>query len=349
MKRIGLRVDVDVDELVNVPLNDGTKCYMVCNISNDILKNNHKLLNVNQFKSNDVEVKNHRVKFNNGNGLGKYKDDVKVIIKDDGTIDSKWINISFHTKRNEHNHDELLGILNINLNDINNNNDTKMLLEKSKTNTIVKLRIGVYGEGYEPKIREVKNRKSGEGINYDKDNYNDKDNDKIVNMKSELETQNMMNKACELAITDSSLLDKLSNRTYRFTWQLKSSEYEEFTPAECVKDIIEHNGNGWKKNDEGVDYIDIIERERGQVIQDKVGNRIDDRLFSDDDEFDSEYESGGDDNSDGDDDYNDNNSEYGYDYNDGRRYIDKYSHSVRQKPVTEAEVREDLRSWKISV
>ncbi|GAV30342.1 hypothetical protein PMKS-003853 [Pichia membranifaciens] len=190
------------------------------------------------------------------------------------------------------------------------------------------------------------------------------------NSVKNIATQTMMNDACESAVNDVSLLDDLINKTYRFTWQLKCTSYEEFTPAECVKDIIERNGNGWKKNDEGVDLVDVVENEfkessvqkRNRSSLFSLNNSVDlhQRNHREPDIF-SEFkglesvqlqES--------DEDSDDLDHRHGH----GRGGLDDDSDSViysyysidrrdnskvkRYKPLTEAEVREDLRSWHIS-
>lgn len=210
-----------------------------------------------------------------------------------------------------------------------------------------------------------------------------------------IDTQTMMNDACENAINDTSLLDELINKTYRFTWQLKNSEYEEFTPSECVKDIIEKNGNGWKKNDEGVDMVDVMENEfqestmmkRNQSTSFtfnnlvKKGNQMSTMTDNDDDNLKhinfhglgeygksglvagfEDYEDDEDSTDTGSDDdpyipyhrrkghgyeSDDDSSDIFNTYYRGNKH--KNSRVVRFRPLTEAEVREDLRSWHISV
>lgn len=177
-----------------------------------------------------------------------------------------------------------------------------------------------------------------------------------------VDTQNMMNKACESALSDNSMLDELISKTFRFMWQLKSVRYEEFTPAECVKDIVEHNGNGWRKNDEGFDMVDVIENEfrEAEAIKNSnnwfalhANNQQNDQYnsskgknifanFENFENFDGEYN-----NLDDDTDEESGDDDVFRSYYKGTRA--KSTRTKRFKPLTESEVRDDLRSWHISV
>ncbi|QPG74911.1 hypothetical protein FOA43_002249 [Brettanomyces nanus] len=79
---------------------------------------------------------------------------------------------------------------------------------------------------------------------------------------------------CDDVFQDDNVLNGLINQTYRFTWQLKDKEYDEFTPVECVRDIVEFNGNGWKKNDEGLNLIDVIKGELREGGRHKKSHKI---------------------------------------------------------------------------
>ncbi|OWB81481.1 hypothetical protein B5S33_g98 [[Candida] boidinii] len=80
------------------------------------------------------------------------------------------------------------------------------------------------------------------------------------------------------SIFNNPLLSSLINKTYQFSW-MKSDDINdnEFTPLECVQDICEHNGTGWRRNEEGNAYIDLIRhsRSRNNRSYNKNGRRGD--------------------------------------------------------------------------
>lgn len=78
------------------------------------------------------------------------------------------------------------------------------------------------------------------------------------------------------SIFNNPLLSSLINKTYQFSW-MKSDDINdnEFTPLECVQDICEHNGTGWRRNEEGNAYIDLIRHSRSRNTRsyNKTGRR----------------------------------------------------------------------------
>lgn len=454
MKRLSFALEAKVTELSNIPMFDGTKCFMVCTLSNDKIKNNYKGLHVSNYTSSMINIKNHRARFGD---LGIYDSDFKLLATSsnngDYTLPNKWLGISFLIKHDKH--QELLGTLTINVSEYVNDKkpvDLRFLLERSKTNTIVKLSLFVrplsndYDVSYKttshtespsvlcnemslspkkskstlissssisshgrsftvpsptaaksPTIDKLINRKSSikntSSSGYQSRTYQKsltsptstmfmssiqssnqvpspqqqgtQSPTELSNIHKDLQTQKLMNEACESAINEISLLDEMINKSYKFTWQISSMKYEEFSPAESVKDIIEKNGNGWKKNEEGIDMVDVIENEyressnlngnNGRINStrgfkflnttddneiftnfqdfDNVGNQ----LKNDDDDTQSESESESE------------SDELFYSYYKDGSTNRKNSKIKRFKPLTEAEVREDLRSWKISV
>lgn len=438
-------------ELVNVPLFDGSHCYMICSMTNERRKRNFKKAHGTSYQSPAFEVKNHRIRFSGS--AGKFETQFRVQGTGD-VINDKWLCVSFIVKR-PNSADFLLGVVNLNLIDYVNETkpkDLKFLLDKSKTNSIAKLSLlikplvtngrtaidssinyqsAAHRKGkYEttnsvadltpgslvrsddrvrhsrskshtlgnepvstiPAPKEMK--KSSSTIDnlekLDLDSCKDKIKNSIQSLNSlplpspshkssesklngalrmtsldqkvqeqPLNIRTIMNNACEDALAEHSLLDELVNKTFKFTWQLKSVEYEEFTPNECVKDIIEHNGNGWRKNEEGFDMVDIIhsqynneanrqklkfyldhqrESKNGMIKPD-----FDDQVFEDFkrlEDFDMQFE---DDDSD--------------DFNESETYNHYYRESNKQrtktikrfKPLTEAEFRDDLRSWSVNL
>ncbi|VEU21747.1 DEKNAAC102320 [Brettanomyces naardenensis] len=139
---------------------------------------------------------------------------------------------------------------------------------------------------------------------------------------------------CDSIFTENNVLNGLINRTYRFTWQTKDKTYEEFTPMECVQDIVEYNGNGWKKNDEGLNMIDVVKNEikenwrRKKKRTDRIsyeynGNR------SEESSSDSE-----------------NSERYGSE-SESEDDSRKRNKAKRYVPPTEIQMREDLKSWHV--
>jgi hypothetical protein len=430
MKRITFQLEAQINELINVPMFDDTKCFMVCTISNDKLKNNYKGLHVSSYTSAAVPIKNHRAKFGDtGIYNCEFKLQTQSFSKGD-VLSDKWFTISFLIKHG--NNQELLGKVSLNLSEFVNDKkqrNLRFLLERSKTNTIVKLSLFIrhlsddenivyqtskdsptnqlFNEGPlgrsmtksslssptnrrnvplpsasssngaimdrvlstkssnksipPPSQKSIKSAKSTmlmSSINNVNSNQNSNIDNRIIH--NDLQTQKIMNEACEAAINEASLLDELINKTYRFTWQLKSVKYEEYTPAECVRDIIEKNGNGWKKNEEGVDMVDVVEnefKESSQINRDEglfSSNNVDKNIpnkmkYSDDTDIFAEFQNfqNSDNNNESDMNNSDSDSDdifYSY-YKESRR---KNSKVKRFKPLTEAEVRDDLRSWHIS-
>lgn len=180
-------------------------------------------------------------------------------------------------------------------------------------------------------------------------------------MKSSLhDTHSLMVKALDESIDDhdsNELLNKLFNKTYRFTWQLQDHGYDEFTPSECIRDIVERNGNGWKKNDEGFDMIDIVQTEYWDKLNNTKRNlkstQADTGVLDEDDDEWADF------------DFDDPLKELDEDeeetVSDDEEYYDLYnpttaghlgakkSFNHRVKPLSEIQVRDDLRSWNINV
>lgn len=481
MRRIAFELELEVVELINVPMFDDTECFMVSTISNSKLKNNYKKLHISSHTTPPVPTRNHKVKFG-PSGIHNTEFRLQAQSNSKGEVLSdKWLCISFMMKHKEH--QELLGALTLNLTEYVNEKGRKelrFLLERSKTNTIVKLNLQIRHLEHDESVtyqtskdrvpsahtiesagllrlssvKSANELSPKEGFNADErlrspikspaapgrlglpipspsakrssgpllERATSRNNSLNIpgmtmpstassstpsspmtprsprspksskcaitsafscstpgplmmsnaekrNTIKDISTQTMMNEACESAINDISLLDDLINKTYRFTWQLRDSLYDEFTPAECVKDIIERNGNGWRKNDEGVDMVDVVENEfressiahrnrsslyainndnhtRGKhsgepdIFAEFKGFENVQALNSDDDDSDdSEFirgrgRLGGDDDS------------VFYSYYTGDKRKNKVK---RYKPLTEAEVREDLRSWHITV
>lgn len=527
-------MDLEIVELINVPMFDDTECYIVSTVSNDKIKNNYKKLHLSSYTTSSVPIKNHRVKFGS---VGIHKTEFRLQAQSSSKselLSDKWLCVSFMLKHE--NHHELLGTLTLNLTEyVNSRNkqELRFLLENSKTNTIVKLNllichldhdenityqtsrerqsprniqspnlmnlsspkstsaeiskmerklsltrtrtpqsslassitgtrtsqsslasslnnnsnnsnnqqtripspkvqkgigsildhemtrnnsisIGNYNttNGSIPSPRSSKSflmspikvrSRSTNGISTTtKNNINNNNNLTKLNEVKEIDTQLLMNKACESAVNDVSLLDELINKTYRFTWQLRTTEYEEYTPSECVKDIIEKNGNGWKKNDEGIDMVDVVENEfkestlmhrnRSSLFSYSNNNNNDN---SDNNNINNKNSNNND--SDNNNNSSDSNSKKTYldvfeefknverlvqgsdddDSDEDGEFYNKYGNNLakdnskttasdifdayykgnghnsskakRYKPLSESEVREDLRSWHITV
>lgn len=488
MRRINFSLETEILELINVPMFDGTPCFMVCTVSNSKLKSNYKILHTSNYTSPVVDIKNHRAKFGKA---GQYSTAFRIQAQTNSKgelLSDKWLCISFLIKHNKR--QELLGSLTVNLTDYINEKSKKevrFLLENSKTNSIVKLSIfikhltddgsilyqtsktssGTVSDNNglcsdlsvmntiseSPNVSPTKSvgkslrvpsptvQKHSENIlekvlsktshtmsnasnisistdtstgNNNPTNYNNSINSnaysgaasngslitggsksptssrfgravttsmsrmhvegstsKKDDSYKELNTQSLMNEAYEAATKETSLLDELINKSYRFSWQLRCIPYEEFTPVECVRDIVEKNGNGWKKNEEGIDMIDIVENEyreysmpnneAGYLLQNrnapsKNSDSISAKYSSHDADIFADFRGGEHSQHEG---YSDNlhlqtDSESESDSDDlfnayYKNNMQRPTKIKRFKPLTEAEVREDLRSWHIGV
>ncbi|AOA62218.1 hypothetical protein PP7435_CHR2-0014 [Komagataella phaffii CBS 7435] len=69
------------------------------------------------------------------------------------------------------------------------------------------------------------------------------------------ENQDSRNKS---SILTDPTLNYLVSKTLQYSWfNIGDDFYPEFTPSECVEDIF-YNGTGWKRNEDGVAFIDIL-------------------------------------------------------------------------------------------
>lgn len=425
-RKLSFGVELEVKELVNVPLFDNTECFMVCTVTNEKLKYNYKHKNIHSssYTSNPVLVKGHRVKFGQ-NGEYKNQFNIHAYSSKDSILADKWLSISFLTRIEGNDRTDLLGSTWVNLSEYVNERDEKIfrkLLDQSKTNTIVNMSLilrhlsndgdktyraksqlptpiptaarkphlntSIIESLCESQANDHPPSPRSPTMSFSKSHRLSVPPPKPVSpSKNDLSTsgsllngvlnhqhsmalssprelskpydnnlQQIMNEACESAIEGSTLLDELMNKIYRFTWEAKTTSYEEYTPAECVIDIVERNGSGWRKNEEGLNYIDVINnefKESNQKQQKMTAGDYEDLNFTsdDDDDDDDDNDDGGDSDlkkgvlgraSDSLDSYD---QFYSY-YKDSAK---RKNRTIRFKPLTEAEVREDLRSWHISV
>ncbi|ODV85847.1 hypothetical protein CANARDRAFT_220408, partial [[Candida] arabinofermentans NRRL YB-2248] len=238
-KSVQFELVLNIEGLTNIPQLDNNICYMQRSISNSRLKTfkqqqHHK----DTFTSKKYPVKDHKCSFE---ADGKSVIPVKLYAdpKDNYTLSDKWLQITFIIEDPQTNSKEKLGLLELNLTEYVNERspvNLRYLLKKSKTNSILKFSIF------------VKHLQSDQSFEYN-----------IPNKTTSQIYQGLKDTIVEHHVSDSKsgadqMLCDIVNKTFRFTWQYIESRYEEYTPSECIRDIVEYNGNGWKKNDEGMNY-----------------------------------------------------------------------------------------------
>lgn len=393
MKTLNLLAIVNLHELNNVPNFEPTKTYAVISINNSHSK----------FTSKQVDIVNNKGKFPDEPFKFEFKSqtDKNGSIQTRYLQITFFTKISSNSTQKP----SKLGNVNINLIDFikSDNQEVRFLLENSKSNAIIKLSIVVKADdglddislpishfkNFNSTIESTIQQKLSKPTQspsiscnlpmgsttsqYSKLKSASTTKSSPIDSKSSMassanDTHSMMTQALNDLIGDeksNEILNKLFNKTYRFTWQLQEHGYDEFTPIECIKDIVERNGNGWKKNDEGFDMIDIVQTEYWDRLNNKkrIKHQSNASTKDDDDdddewaEFDVEDETSSkrldqvvDVNQDDDNDSIDDDEYYDL-YNPNGRGSNglKKSYNHRVKPLSEIQVRDDLRSWNINV
>lgn len=405
MVKAEFKLNATVRELVNVPLFDGAEVYIVWAISGSPVSGQRMHGHLSTTVNEGVRVHNHRVSFEkHGDISGTFKVQVKGNRRDETVeAEDKWLGVQFMMKRkgkgnkrkSSCGHDEVLGVVNLNLLEFMNDWDRKemrLLLEESKTNSIAKMSAWVKPVDGDESVKyhaSAGSRGSTAvvGSSFDEGMFGHSTttptmttttmttttassvpmpkalasmdaNGNVADAEEaevSADTQTMMIRACEAALQDTSIVNELLSNTYRFTWQLKTHRYKEFSPTECVRDIVERNGNGWKKNEEGLNMIDVVvadevERSHGsknggysdadeewEIERDAAG--VFEELSEQEQELGEEQEL-----------EEELDSEAVEDELFKIYYRSSKKNNVRRlKPLSEADVREDLRSWHVSV
>ena len=163
----------------------------------------------------------------------------------------------------------LLGSVSLNIADYIREDEAytpnRYLLKNSKVNTVIILSIqmqlvrGDYNDFFVN--RDPRNRnnsesfQSGLGGMLDEDSETNVPMSSINNDSTNISTSNYSNSKRNTIsmVTVSPLADQLYQKTFQLPWDQRAGEY---TPKECVDDIL-RGGNGWAKNEKGINLIDL--------------------------------------------------------------------------------------------
>lgn len=353
MRTLNLVAAVEIHELTNVPSFEPTKVYAV--LTQGIHKSTSKL----------ADIVNNKASF----PADTIQIPFKAHMDQNKGIQTKYLDITLFT-RQQSGKPSKLGNVNVNLAEFvtaQHGEELRFLLDNSKSNAILKLAIRVSSnDGIDQVLPAKHPQRSPLSLSVPMTPVSNSIRCDLPMAKSPTQASHMLDKPQEsktslmgdthslmvealdqsLGQDSNDMLNRLFNKTYRFTWQLQDHGYDEFTPSECIRDIVAHNGNGWKKNDEGFDMIDIVQTEYWDRVNNSKHHKSTLGVNDEDDEWaefdyedakhEDESEEAGDE------------DEYYELYNQGGAATKK-SFNKRVKPLSEVQVREDLRSWNVHI
>ncbi|ESX03046.1 hypothetical protein HPODL_02354 [Ogataea parapolymorpha DL-1] len=248
-KAIEFELNVQLAELSNIPQLDHVSCFYIQTISNSRLTGKHQYHHRHAVQSAERPVENHKSVFNNELIRAKLK--LYANPKESFTLSDKWLYITFFIHDTHTSKKNKLGTLELNLTEYANDREPKnlrYLLKDSKTNAI--LRLSVYmkhldsAQDYHYNVPKRSTQQIYTGLK-----------DSIEDSKKEFPDPEKHKNDSEMILND------IINKTFKFSWQFNGVNYDEYTPIECVRDITQHNGNGWKRNEFGVPYIDTVQHD----------------------------------------------------------------------------------------
>lgn len=384
MKSANLEAKITLDDLSNVPSFGDSHVSATMGLEGHAAhQSHHQSMPVYPVKQNKVSFNSEKV----------YSFPIRVNMDSQGNLQPRVLKIVIFIV-SPTNKKSQIGSVEINLCQyVSANSDLlpfKMLLDNSKTNAILKGTIQIessdsfvspsslVGLGSPAQQRTLKSLSMSKSSTQQstKMDYRKKpttegsilDSKMLKKSASEArkvnhfnDTHALMVQALDDSLSSDELLNKLFNNTFRFSWKLSNNQYEEYTPSECIRDIVERNGNGWKKNDEGFDMIDIVQTEywdkinnkhkgtKNNVVTDRKGHHTYEVSNPDHHEDDEDDEWNEFDMLDEDDEAEEEGEgANGSDDDEHIAFTQKYTRSRRVKPLSEIQVREDLRSWHIS-
>lgn len=364
--KVPFELILNVSELTNIPQLDDNSCYMIITMTNNRISNNYKHYHRSKYTCNPVPIVNHRCVFGNEGRLRRafhvHVDSrtqmlsnhylcISFVLKGQKDKDERLggVTVNMTEYVNE-----------------TTPSDIRYLLDDSKTNSIAKFSVSIRhlsndrGVKYvvprepEPKTNESANDEGRTAVNAstaelargvsvlsgsDRNrNASPKPNMNNIATIPEAHAEDEQGETveldprttkevCDSVFKDDDTLSNLLNETYRFTWEANGRSYQEFTPMECVRDIVQYNGNGWKKNDEGISLMGYIKEEIEETMKPKNHMNL---VINDTDSDDTLTES----------DDSINEAEFGR--------IDSPGYADRSVPPQESEVRDALTSWHVS-
>ncbi|KAH3670409.1 hypothetical protein OGAPHI_000924 [Ogataea philodendri] len=245
-KSIEFELSVRLEELTNIPQLDHVSVMYVHQVSNSRLKPKQQLHHRHSAQSGVFGIQHHKCVFKDEAIVTRLK--LYADPKDGFTLSDKWLYITFFIEDSRSTKKERLGTLELNLTEYANDREPiqlRYLLKNSKANAILKLEV------------YMKHLDSAQDYHY---NIPKRSTQQIyTGLKDSIETSKQELPKPQASQDDPDVvLDDIINKTYRFSWQFNGMNYDEFTPMECVRDIVEHHGNGWRRNEYGVPYIDTI-------------------------------------------------------------------------------------------
>ncbi|KAG7695440.1 hypothetical protein KL930_003437 [Ogataea haglerorum] len=237
LKAVEFELNVQLAELFNVPQLDHLSCFYIQTISNSRLTGKHQYHHRHAIRSAERPVENHKSVFNNERILTRVK--LYANPKEHYTLSDKWLYITFFVHDSLNSKKDKLGTLELNLTEYVNDREPKnlrYLLKDSKTNAILRLSVYMKHLNSAQDYRYHVPKKSTQQIYADL-------KDSIENSKKEFPEPETHKNDSETILND------IINKTFKFNWQFNGVNYDELSPIECVKDITQRNGNGWKRNE----------------------------------------------------------------------------------------------------
>lgn len=307
MPRISFDLALNVVELINVPLLKGNKCFMIVTVSSRKISNNCKRFHRSKITTDAAQIKNHKCVFKSA---GQVHQKVRVRVKSStGRPANKWLSVSFMIEGKNAKEPFRLGAIFLNLADYIGQGKPaviKYLLDKSKTNTIAKLSVALQPSvgapdilyqvsesatagstsKFTPGITQTLSRGQAGPVF---DAAGNSDTSPLLSpvksacsacspLEDKPETDGLDPKSvknvCDEVFSEDDLLNHVLNNTYRLTWESLNGSYLEFSPAECVRDIVEYNGNGWKRNEEGLSMPDVLKSDLKENSRRKFSARF---------------------------------------------------------------------------
>mgnify|MGYP003365928063 CR=1 FL=1 len=307
MPRISFDLALNVTELINVPLLKGNRCFLIVTVSGRKITNNYKRFHRSKITTASAQIKNHKCVFGKA-GQVHLKARIRVGSAS-GRAAKKWLSVSFMIEGENTKEPFRLGAIYLNLADYLSQDKPAMikyLLDHSKTNSIAKLSVGLQQSAGAPDIlyqvpEELtagSSSKMTAGITRTLhrgqsaavfDTETNTDTSSLVSpvksgcsacspLEDRPQTDGLdprsVKSVCDEVFSEDDILNKVLNHTYRLTWESLNGSHVEFSPLECVRDIVEYNGNGWKRNEEGLSVPDVLRSEMKEYTRRKVSGRF---------------------------------------------------------------------------